>query len=230
LWAHHPAATGVQTTDWDCHDETWEPAVEIYSHWGNALTATASYDPIDSGIDRTKDDVDLEVATVHEALARGYELGFVGGTDEHETRPGEVCQVPGGSAVTGHDYAGGLTIVVLDGDDDTVMLTRETIYKAIIARQTLVTSGPPIPFQVVWTLVSGATRRIGSDITVRSGGSTTLTVRVPGEYESYVTSVRAVGYDTTYTLSETTTAGTWSTAIANATIPDWLYTEVRVDG
>jgi hypothetical protein len=142
-----------------------------------------------------------------------------------------VCHVAGGSAITGHDYAGGLTIVVLDGDDDTVELTRAAIYDQITARQTLVTSGPPILFQSRGHSRSGANRRIGKEITVPSRGSTTLTVRVPGEYEYLVTSVRAVGYDTSYTLSESTTdAGTWSTAIANATIPGWLYAEVKVDG
>ena len=46
-----------------------------------------------------------------------------------------------------------------------------------------------------------------------------------------VTSVRAVGNTTSYTLRKRATeAGTWSGAIANDTIPSWLYVEIEIDG
>ena len=68
LWAHSPSAMAVQTTDWDCHDEQWEPS-EIYSAWGNALTSDASYDPIDDKSTRRQMTSIREEATVCEALA-----------------------------------------------------------------------------------------------------------------------------------------------------------------
>jgi predicted metal-dependent phosphoesterase TrpH len=229
LWAHHPSANAVQTTDWDCHDETWEPVVEIYSHWGNALTYDALYDPTDKGIDKSVDDADAADATVHAALERGYKLGFVGGTDEHVTRPGGVCQVSGDPAESGHDYGGGLTMVALD---EGVALTRAAIYEELTAGRTLVTSGPRIPFQVEWTLArGGGTAGIGEEIDVPTRGATTVTVHVPSGYEAMVTSVRAVGNTTSYTLRKRATeAGSWSRAIANDTIPSWLYVEIEIDG
>jgi hypothetical protein len=138
--------------------------------------------------------------------------------------------VSGDPTTHGHDYAGGLTIVALDGED--AELTRSAIYDQIVGRRTMVTSGPRIPLQVRWSLANGGgTRGIGKTITVGSMGSTTLTVRVPAEYEDLVSSVSAVGNDTRFTLRESRTeVGTWSRAIRNAAIPDWLYVEIRIDG
>ncbi len=203
--------------------------VEIYSGWGNALTYDASFDPVDdSAPDKTTDDWDSADSTAHEALEMGFRLGFVGGTDRHDTRPGDVC---GGAADTGaHKYAGGLTMVVLDGTDPT--LTRSAIHDELVARRTLVTSGPQIPVGVEWTLARAAgTRTIGEVVDVPSRGVTKLEVRVPSGYEGMVRNVRAVGYDKSYTLTESSTsAGSWEVAIANATIPSWLYVEVEIDG
>ncbi len=227
LWAHHPSASAVQTTDWSCHDEDWEPVVEIYSGWGNALKYDADFDPADD-YDKQTDDWESADATVEEALAMGYRLGFVGGTDRHDTRPGDVCD--GGRAASSHPYSGGLTMVVLDEDVD---LTRSAIHDELVGRRTLVTSGPQVPVQVTWRLARGAgTRGIGEVIDVPSKGYTTLRVRVPTADEGTVTSVHAVGYGTTsYSLTESsTTPGSWSVEIANATIPSWLYVEVEIDG
>jgi hypothetical protein len=228
LWAHHPSASAVQTTDWSCHNEQYEPVVEIYSGWGNALSLDASFDPVvDDAEDRTADDWDAADSTVEEALELGYRIGFVGGTDRHDTRPGDMCD--GGVDTSAHPYAGGLTMVALDGADAT--LTRRAIHGELVGRRTFVTSGPQVPVQVAWTLARGtAPRGIGEVIDVASRGQTTLTVRVPTAYEDMVTSVRAVGYGTIrYPLRETT-AGSWSVAIPNATIPSWLYVEVEIDG
>jgi hypothetical protein len=229
LWAHHPSASEVQTTDWSCHDEDYEPVVEIYSGWGNALTLDAPFDPVvDSGEDRTTDDWEAADSTVEEALEMGYRLGFVGGTDRHDTRPGDMCD--GGVPTSAHPYAGGLTMVALEGDD--AVLTRSAIHDTLVNRRTFVTSGPQVPVHVEWTLArGGAPHGIGEVIDVATRGHTTLRVRVPPAYEGMVTSVRAIGYDTiSYPLTESTMAGSWSVAIANATIPSWLYVEVAIDG
>ena len=230
LWAHHPSASAVQTTNWDCHNEEYEPVVEIYSGWGNALTLDASFDPVvDSGEDRTTGDWDAADSTVEEALEMGHRLGFVGGTDRHDTRPGDMCD--GGVDTSSHPYAGGLTMVALDGEN--AALTRSAIHGELVSRRTFVTSGPQVPVQVAWTLARNAgTRGIGEMIDVPARGYTTLNVSVPSGYEDMVTSVRAVGYGTTsYALTESATMpGTWSLPIANATIPSWLYVEVAIDG
>jgi hypothetical protein len=228
LWSHHVSASGVMTTNWSCHDERWEPVVEIYDGWGNALTYDAAYDPVDdSPTNGTPFDWESADATVEEALDMGYRVGFVGGTDEHDTRPGEVCD--GGVEWGAHKYAGGLTMVVLDGDD--AALTRSAIYDELVAKRTLVTSGPRIPVRVRWT-AAGRSRTIGTVIDVGANGSTTVDVRIPNAYARMVRGVRAVGYGTiSYPLVRSATAiGSWSVAIPNAAIPAWLYVEVKIDG
>lgn len=229
LIAHHPASADVMTTDWYCHSQTYEPVVEVYSGWGNALTLSPDYDPTNlGGGDALTDDPPANASTVHEALETfGLHVGFVGGTDLHDTRPGMTCD-RATPAMTGHVYGGGLTMIALE---DAAAFDRAAIYGEIAARRTFATSGPMIPVAVEWT-VDGAAFVEGEDIEATESGDTWVTVSVPEAYEAAVTAVRAVGYATTLDLTETSPSpGTWtSDAIANADLPAWLYIEVEIDG
>lgn len=229
LWAHHPASADVMTTDWYCHNQTYEPVVEVYSGWGNALTLAPDFDPSNLGSgDADAYDAPANAATVEAALETfDLHVGFVGGTDLHDTRPGMTCD-RATPAMTGHVYGGGLTMISLD---DSATFDRGAIYGEIVARRTFATSGPMIPVEVVWT-ASGDPYNVGEDIELDDTDETYVTVSVPSAYEGFVDSVRAVGYGVDYDLTETSPSpGTWtSDAIDNGDLPGWLYIEVAIDG
>ena len=216
-FGHHPAAGNIMATDWSCHNQTYQPVVEVYSGWGNSLEYGTDYDPLAEPV---------EDSTVHEALETyGLKVGFVGGIDGHDTRPGSTCTLDTEWPTT-HIYGGGLTIVALDDDADFV---RSAIYGEMVARRTLVTSGPPMPVLVQWTTSDGVRHSIGEEMRVRDSDATTLSVRVPLGWEGYVTEVNAVGYSDRIPLAEGM-RGRWTASIDNDALPSWLYVEVEIDG
>jgi hypothetical protein len=216
-FAHHPASGNIMVADWSCHDQTYQPVVEVYSGWGNALDYATDYDPLA---------MPIEDSTVHEALETyGLKVGFVSGTDGHDTRPGLTCTTDTEWPST-HIYGGGLTMVALDDDADFV---RSAIYDEMVARRTLVTTGPLIPAFVQWTTSDGARHEIGEELRVRGGDSTALSVRIPMGWEGFVTDVEAVGYSDRFSLRERM-PGRWMASIPNDDLPSWLYVEVHIDG
>jgi hypothetical protein len=223
MFAHHPAAQAVSTTDWSCHNQAFEPVVEVYSGWGNSLEYTPDYDPPDYVDDYSSTDAASSQATVHKALDTfGLTVGFVAGTDLHDTRPGMTCD-----RIYRSNYGGGLTMVVLD---DAAPFRRSAIYDELVARRSLATSGPRMPVLVQWTTKDGAVHSIGEQMRVPTTGATKLSVRVPVAWASYVTDVKAIGSATEIDLSAGVGAGSWNVSIPNATIPDWLYVTVEIDG
>lgn len=226
MWAHHPTAQTNQTTDWKCHSQTYEPVVEIYGGWGNALTLNPDYDPVDNTSDYFSDDAPTSAATIHEALQTfGMKVGFVGGTDLHDTRPGQTCGMATDNAEThGHQYGGGLTMTVLN---EGAAFKPSGLYAEMVARRTLVTTGPRMPVLVEWT--TDKAHSIGEELVIVSNASTSVKTSVPSGWEKYVTGVKAIGYATSFTLSETS-PGIWTTSIANSVMPGWLYIELAIDG
>jgi len=69
-------------------------------------------------------------ASVRDALARGYRVGFVGGTDNHTSFPTRDPEMGKGFC--------GMTCVLAEA------LTREAIWDAMNARRTYATTGVPI--------------------------------------------------------------------------------------
>jgi hypothetical protein len=108
--------------DWDLHRPGLERLVEVYSKWGSREYY---------GCDTPDPDIRPGRA-VQDALARGYKLGFVGGSDTHCARPGDV----GPGALIRHPS--GLTAVYADE------LSREGIWQALLKRHTYVTTGEKI--------------------------------------------------------------------------------------
>ena len=221
VWAHHPANPRFPS-NWDCHNQTYEPVVEPYSGVGNSLDPNSDYDVITAGTTVS--------GTVHEALETyGLEVGFVGGTDIHDTRPGEVCAICT-QHTESHVYGGGLTMIALPNNTP---FTRSSIYGELVARRSLETSGPEVPVWVRWMTPDG-THAIGEDLAVHASASesTTLSVKIPTDLpEGSILGVRAVGYSTSFDLAEDEdAAGEWSVAIPNDELPRWLYAEVAIDG
>lgn len=159
-FAHHPAFDVPQPTDWNLNENApdREMVVEIYSEHGSSECLDTTQDGCDWRIDTDKGYI--AEGSVQAALAEGYRLGFVGGTDSHDARPGSLEDGAGpvahwdGGEVRRHFAAGGLTGVWLD---DGVDLDVDALFDAIEARATLATSGPR-PQLRVW--VEGADGQI----------------------------------------------------------------------
>lgn len=78
---HHPAyaesKNSVWGTNWDYHDDSIEPLVEIYSKHGLSECFGNRWPLFSQDPERF----------VQKALDKGYKLGFTGGTDTHISRP-----------------------------------------------------------------------------------------------------------------------------------------------
>ncbi|MBT3345477.1 MAG: DUF3604 domain-containing protein [Gemmatimonadetes bacterium] len=108
------------------HDPELEPVIEIYSAWGQFEWL------------------------LEEAITRGYQVGFSGGSDDHKGRPG--ASYPGSSSF---GVYGGLTCVFA------TQLTRAGIWEALKARRCYATSGQRIALDVHTTDGQGAERCMG---------------------------------------------------------------------
>lgn len=142
-------------TNWDYHDPR-ELLVEIYSTWGRTeYSGNIGWDKPDNS----------KGGSV-EGLKAGYRLGFIGGSDGHDSSPGRCY--PGGPA-RNLNYRSGLMAVLAEE------LTRESIYNAMKARRTYATTGERIylKFQVDGALM-------GSEIERTSGKVVKVIAEVAG--------------------------------------------------
>ena len=76
---HHMAASGWATT-WDYDDPEMLPLIEVYSIWRSSETP-------EGHVSRSRKK--LAGCTARDALAKGLRVGFIGGGDTHQHRPGE---------------------------------------------------------------------------------------------------------------------------------------------
>lgn len=219
LIPHHPAGVQPMPTDWTCANADFQPVVEVYSEQGSALDDGTGFDPPWSG---TLARGTIPVALEPDGLA--LKMGFIAGTDGHDTRPGDVC-LPD-LVRTNQPYGGGLTAVVLDESQD---LSRASLLAAFQARSTIATSGPLIPLSVRWSAGEEALGGVGADLQVPAGEALTLTARLPDEDRAAVLSVEAVGPDGRLVASADD-SGAWTVQIEAADLPAWLYVAVRLDG
>ncbi len=114
--AHHTLG-GPQPTDWDYHDDRFEPVVEICSIHGNS---EGQGEPL--AVTRPRPG-----SGVKDALARGYRLGFLGSGDTHNGHPGmgdPSAPLGGVAGIYARE------------------LTREAIFEALRARRVFASSGP----------------------------------------------------------------------------------------
>jgi len=127
---HHP----LPRMNWDHHNPFFERVVEIYSHWG------------DSEIRNNPRMINKQFGmSVQEILARKAHIGFVGGSDNHDGRPGlsgvnhRMC-----GAYDALEMKAGIMAVYADE------LTRQGILRALRSRRCYATTGERIilDFQV----------------------------------------------------------------------------------
>lgn len=129
---HHTLAT---TRAYAPQHPQVERLVEIYSQWGSSEYRGNPQRP---GAHLAADAVNQGLS-VRELLATGARLGFIGGSDNHDARPG----LTGNGAVLkgvypNMGYRGGLAAVYAPA------LTREAIFDALLARRTYATTGERI--------------------------------------------------------------------------------------
>ena len=216
LIPHHPA--NLAPTNWGCFDEDYTPAVEVYSGWGSAIGG-----PL--GDWETPIWKPEPTATANVAMySRGYahRFGFWGGSDNHNTVPGELC----GPTAYRRVNTGGLTVAVLDEAED---WTRASLHDAIIDRRTYSTSGPLVPVVVELYADGALIGELGDEIQPYGGEDVELEVRIPSEYDPAVLGVIIVTED--YVLQPTSdTPGTWSQTLNGNAMPPWAYVAVKLDG
>jgi hypothetical protein len=217
---HHPTAKMPMATNWECNFPSYQPAVEVYSEHGQSLTGDSSgFDPMWSGA--------VGTGAVHYAMdpdGLAIKLGFMAGSDRHDTTPGKPCQLD--TVHTSHPYGGGMTIAVLDEDEQ---FSRTTLYEAIVDRRTYATTGPVIPVVVEYSTGGAVVAGIGADIGLPAGQDLDVEVRIPSELVEYVIGVNLVSPDGTTSMSMTGD-GVWTATYADGQAPAWTYPALEIDG
>ncbi len=138
---HHPAVARPIYVDWGSLESQLEEdlVVEIHSEHGSSECFDLELQGCDWGVDA---DLHYANGSVQYALQLGRRLGFVGGTDNHESAPGSVEDGAGPILGSGKDFViwhltgGSLTGVYYAGSD----VTRSVLFDGIEARNTMAAS------------------------------------------------------------------------------------------
>ena len=158
---HHTTVYHPYPVDWAQEDnvprENYEMLVEIVSGHASAECRDITQDGCDFLTELDSNNQYLTWGSVQEALTLGYRLGFLGGGDRHDGRPGALGPEPSnmgyltdedgnGIAETPRQMAanGAITGVYVDGE-----LDRDRLWNGLLARRTLATTGPRGPVVVV---------------------------------------------------------------------------------
>ena len=215
---HHPALVHPMPTDWSCHDSEFSPAVEIYSRHGNSESVDALYDPPWLEIDP-----DGTVQSAIDPELWGHRLGFVGGTDAHDTQPGSVCAPEDEDP---NRYRGGLTVSVIP---NSVEYSRQALYSSIVDRRSYATSGPLIPAVVDYYSGGAYLGSMGDEAGIPLGQPLNVVVQTPEYHSQFVFEVvlKSIDQEIPMTLVDT---GEWSATIEPGEIPELLYPVVKVLG
>ena len=158
--AHHTGVGTPQPLDWtwseNAPDYSYTSLVEIFSEHGCSECTDVDAEGCDWGLQDDKPWAIYEsLGGVQTALAQGFLLGFAGGTDSHDGRPGSLEDGPscisglsqpdddGVQTQTCHTYSGALTGALVSGE-----FTREHLFDALFARHTMATNGPRLELRV----------------------------------------------------------------------------------
>jgi len=224
-FAHHTALSSPQPTDWEVAENApvRERLVEIVSEHGVGECALLSEEGCSWRVNTALDHV--PGGAVRTALGAGFRLGFTGGTDSHDAKPGSLDDGGGPvgywTQVTGNleplvlPTQGGLTGVQVTGE-----LTREGLFDALEARATVATSGPRPELEVWIEDSAGEVRPPGAELTLQEGP---FVVRVGG-LEASVEVVDADGSDEVGLVTEAEPLSwTWEPEAGG-----WAYLRLRI--
>ncbi|MBT3289706.1 MAG: DUF3604 domain-containing protein [Victivallales bacterium] len=137
----HHSANQTMGVDWELGwNPRYEKAVEVYSVWGSSERHE------NAGNTRPIRALGGEVRGQHviDALARGYRLGFVGGGDVHDGRPGEALHAESYPPMTHVPWPQGLTACLAPE------LTREGVFDAIAEQRTYATTNSRTYLDANW--------------------------------------------------------------------------------
>ena len=219
LIPHHPGVDKPMATNWSCHDPRWAPVVEAYSEHGSSFDASAGFDAPWSGF--------VPSGTVRAALdpdGYGHRLGLVGGSDNHDTHPGDVCRKD--TVLDHHPYGAGLTGVVLDSIDSP---GRAEIHEAFTARRTFTTTGPQLPVWVEVHAEGADPVGMGEMLEINAAVDVTVEVQLPEADAWTVQSVRVLTPEDAL-LMTSISLGEWSLTIPFEELPAYLLVDVAIDG
>ncbi len=218
LVAHHPALDKPMPTNWGCHNTAYAPGVEVYSGHGSSLGLSDGFAEPWSG--------EIVSGTVLTALTdHDRQLGFLGGSDNHDTRPGDACAID--TIRTAHPFGQGFTIAVMDEDE---AFERETLYQAFMERRTYATTGPMMPADVMWSRGELELGGMGEVATASEATTLSLLFRVPPDLGPYVTEVWVHTPEDSRLADGPGEPGEWSLSIESSDLPAWAFVEARIDG
>ena len=216
LVPHHPAAWNPQPTDWSCHPDLYEVAVEIHSNKGNSLGWELDYDTTEP---------EYAAGTVHAAMdpdGWGHHLGFWAGSDQHRTIPGDLCNP---EDMLGR-YTGGLTIAAIPAGQP---FDRLSLHQALLTHRTLATSGPMLPVVISYSVEGVEIGGLGEDLAIAEGDDLDIEVRIPEEHEFAAHHVLLVHHGGAITM-DADGGGRWSTQLDHQELPRWVYPAIFLNG
>lgn len=218
LVPHHTGARRPAPADWSCHHPGYEPVAEVYSEHGSSMYDDFAWDPPNAG--------GVAVGSIESALDPGLfglKLGFIAGTDSHDSDPGDVCR-PDWAA--GHATAGGLTVVRLP---ETAVFNRSALLGAFQQRSTYATTGPFIPVNLQFSSLGMDLGYLGQDLALPEGQPLVVDLDYPAEFQPWVTSVVLRGPGARWEM-RSTGPGTWVYSFPPEQVPVLLYAEIQVLG
>lgn len=222
LIPHHPAFVAGMGTTWACHTgeqaQHYAPAVEVYSEHGNSM-GLDGWDPLwkDTDPERTVD-------WVLSQPELGQRLGFMAGTDSHDTWPGTMCQVD--QCWDAHPYAGGLTIAMIPEGEP---FDRADLHDAMVERRTYATTGPLVPAVISFRTGGVVLGGMGEELLMPPDQQLEVELLIPTAWERFVLSVTLHGKDYHRELSALR-GGVYHAMIEAEDVPPYLYASVTLDG
>jgi hypothetical protein len=135
----HHSANAVMGVDWaQGWNPDYEKTVEIHSVWGSSERHRDDGNPMPIGF------LGGETRGRHvvDALRRGFRMGFVGGGDIHDGRPGDSLHTESYPPGSGRFWPAGLTAAFVPA------LTREAVFDAIRDHRTYATTQSRIDLDV----------------------------------------------------------------------------------
>jgi hypothetical protein len=169
----HHTANKIMGVDWSAGwNPRYEKAVEIYSVWGSSECHA------DCGNTRPLRHCDGEVHGRHvvDALKMGYRLGFVGGGDIHDGRPGDDMHTNGSHPAHDEIYPQGFTAASMRA------LTRADLFDALRDRRTYATTRSRIYLEAS-DITEGNARRLAVRAASEQGIRHVIVVRNGEESE-----------------------------------------------